>query len=417
MQLYEIFLSLTIIFSGLADAWRLLSLGSITALGILTILSAVATWILLSARRKLPKAVLVVSGLVLFILQALINWVWYLPTGSLPFVNAVQNVSVLAAFVGLILLSTIQSYRTPGSPKFISDALTKATQLSAVLYGLSILITGPSAKIIMSPRSFALFAIVGVAWYVAAWRYRLPKALWWLGLIIVDIALSFSRTALLISLILIPLSQISLTSIKSWVRIGLTLVLIVTVSYLAFNYVEPIRSRFSDVGDNATVGGVKVNTSGRNQAWPIAYASALESPWIGKGPGSVGIVLVKRVGPTFPHPHNDYLRILHDYGFIGLTIWIFGYGQLITKTWQNWKWADRNDIKNSRIHLAAFLALAAVALAMITDNVIVYIFVMAPLGVLVGASLGSASFSKKLIHQSTRNLPLVSDMNKLAIKL
>ncbi len=45
----------------------------------------------------------------------------------------------------------------------------------------------------------------------------------------------------------------------------------------------------------------------------------------------------------------------------------------------------------------------AVAIAMISDNVIVYMFVMAPLGILVGASLGSGSRRKKVIKSHRRS--------------
>jgi O-antigen ligase len=268
----------------------------------------------------------------------------------------------------------------------------------------------------MGARSFALFAIIGVAWYLAAWRYRQAGSIWWAGFTIVTIALSFSRTALVIAIVLFPLSQISLTSFKGFMRMTLTILLIVTVSFLAFTFVEPIRTRFTAVGDNATVGGVKINTSGRSAAWPVAYASAMESPWIGKGPGSVGMILAKRVGPAFAHPHNDYLRILHDFGFIGLTFWLLGYWQLIIKTWQNWQWADKNDQENAYIHLAAFLSLVAVALAMISDNVVVYIFAMAPLGILVGASLGITSRRKKIIKYSPQLALRSSTLEQLSIE-
>jgi O-antigen ligase len=408
MSFYQNILSITLLLCGLTDFLRIFRLGGITALGILTLIVAPISWILVFTRSKIPKAVLVVSSLVLFIIFALLDWLWHYSTLSKSIVTVVQNLSLYIAFVGFVVLSTIQSNRTFDPPNYISKSFPRAIKISVGLYGLSLLIFGPGTGLIMGPRSFALFAIIGMAWYLAAWRYHLPGGLLWASFTIIAIALSFSRTALLIALLLFPLSQISLKDLKGWMRMGLTIALIATVSYLAFTYVEPIRSRFTSVGDNATVGGVKINTSGRNVAWPVAYASAMESPWIGKGPGSVGIVLGERVGPAFIHPHNDYLRIFHDYGLIGLTFWLIGYWQLIIKTWQNWQWADQNDRANAHIHLAAFLALVAVSLGMLSDNVIVYIFSMAPLGILVGASLGSGSRRKKMIKKSTSTLSLVS---------
>jgi O-antigen ligase len=93
-------------------------------------------------------------------------------------------------------------------------------------------------------------------------------------------------------------------------------------------------------------------------------------------------------------PHNDYLRLLHDYGLVGTTLWVIGYAFLLARTWRAWhstamvSQEQKRDPGEQRVHAAAFLALAGVAIAMITDNAIVYLFLMGPLGVLVGLSLG-----------------------------
>lgn len=415
MKVYNNVLSVTLLLCGLTDFIRKFNVGGITALGLLTIVLALGSWCCVFTRyHKLPKIVLVASGLVLFIICAVLNWLWYY--ASLPAMNVIQNLSVYLAFPGMILLSIIQSYRILVIPEYISKTLPIAIKISVCLYALSVLIYRPGTGLIMAARSFALFAIVGCAWFMASWRYGLPGGWKWLALTILTIAFSFSRSALIIVILLFPISQFSCKTLKGWLRMGLTIAIIIIVSYLAFTYVEPIRSRFTDTGDNATVGGVQINTSGRNAAWPIAYASAWESPWIGKGPGSVGTVLVKSVGSAFSHPHNDYLRIFHDYGLIGLTLWLMGYGQLMSKTWQNWQWAERNDRDSVHIHLAAVLSLIGIALAMITDNVIVYIFVMAPLGILVGASLGSGNRRQKEIKSAQRIAILSNSSAQLVVK-
>ena len=46
-----------------------------------------------------------------------------------------------------------------------------------------------------------------------------------------------------------------------------------------------------------------------------------------------------------------------------------------------------------RLSLSAALALSAIAMMMVTDNTFVYVFVMAPLGILLGASLAGGGFS------------------------
>jgi O-antigen ligase len=406
MNLYQTFFSIILFLTGLTDLIRIVNFGGITGLGIMTLATSFGTWFLVFTHSKIPKIVFIILwALFFFLVLAIISWI--LNFSSLSPVNVIQNLTVYIAFIGFTTLSTIQSYRSFELPEYISKYLPKAIQVSVTIYGLSLVIGGPGSSVIMSARSFALFAVIGVAWFLAAWRYGLPGSLFWVSFAVVALAFSFSRTALIIALLLFPLSQISFTSIKALLKMGLIIVLIVMISFLAFTFVEPIRSRFTSTGDNATVGGVQVNTSGRGTAWPVAYASALESPWIGKGPSSVGIVLLERVGPEFAHPHNDYLRIFHDFGLFGLTFWLLGYWGLIIKVCQNWQWADKNDRENAHIHLASFLALIAEAIAMMSDNVVVYIFVMAPLGILVGASCGSGSRRQKTI-KSARKLAALS---------
>ncbi|BAZ32370.1 hypothetical protein NIES4074_48740 [Cylindrospermum sp. NIES-4074] len=414
MNLSLTFLSVMLILSGLTDFIRIVRLGAITGLGVITLISFFGSWYLLFTHSRLPKVVLVVSSLVLFIISGFLDWLWHFSVLS-P-VTVIQNLSVYMGFVGLLLLSITQSNRTFDLPEYISKSLPRGIQISVSLYGLGLVLGGPGSGIIMGARSFALFAIIGSAWFLATWRYRFPGSLLWASFTILTLAFSFSRTALVITLMLFPLSQLSLTSLKGLLRMGLTITLLITVCFLAFTFVEPIRSRFTDAGDNARVGGVQINTSGRNLAWPVAYTSAMESPWIGKGPTSVGMVLVKRVGSEFAHPHNDYLRIFHDFGLIGLTFWLLGYWVLIIKTFQNWQWADRYDQENAHIHLASFLALIAVALGMMSDNVVVYIFVMAPLGILVGASLGSGSRRKKVIRSHDKLNVVPASLEQLTMK-
>jgi O-antigen ligase len=141
-----------------------------------------------------------------------------------------------------------------------------------------------------------------------------------------------------------------------------------------------------------------VNTSGRDRIWQSVSDSAAESPWFGKGPGSAGIA-VNKVNKTI-HPHNDYLRLLHDFGKLGLGIWALGYGGLFVQALQNWYWAEKYDRMTAHVHAATVLAMLVVAFVMITDNVVVYLFAMAPLGILLGASIGIASARRKILRQA-----------------
>jgi O-antigen ligase len=309
---------------------------------------------------------------------------------------------VVSSFVGFIALASYESYHSYKFPWLIQKMLVRATWIAVSLYviifflfegGLAMLQNPEDASQdrIMGPRSLAAFALLGLAWYLSAWRYGSRHGLWWAIVITAMIGLTLSRTALIVALIMFPLSMIQLRSVRGWVRASLAIVFIGGVAYFAVMNIEPLYARFF-VGDVALqVGETVINTAGRTEIWEVVLNSYAESPVVGKGAGS-GDELTMSHFDSAGHAHNEYLRILHDYGLIGAGLWLLGYISLLGAVWRTWQKADRTADVEAPLHFAAFLSLVAVALVMITDNVAIYIFIMAPLGALVGASLGRTRY-------------------------
>jgi len=343
-----------------------------------------SSWLLWLMQATLTRTVLAtVWPLILFVIWGFASLAWYDPT-----ITSFQNLLVTFAFLGLILLASSKSYYSYAFPLFAWKMLAWATWVAAGLYGVGLMLGGLGSDFPFGARSFALFALLGTAWYLAAWRYDSRRGLWQGIAIVALIGASLSRTALVAALILFPLSQASLRHVAAWIRTSLVVALVVGLSYLAVTQVGPVRERFFTGDIGFTVGGTGVNVSGRDDLWRTVLASWSESPWIGKGAGSSAEALESVLGPGVTHPHNDYLRILHDYGVVGLALWLLAIVKLAWAVWKAWLVADRRNTAEAHPHLAALLALIALAGAMVTDNVVVYIFLMAPLGVLVGSSLG-----------------------------
>lgn len=101
----------------------------------------------------------------------------------------------------------------------------------------------------------------------------------------------------------------------------------------------------------------------------------------GNGPGTAS-VLISASFRNISHPHNEYLRLFHDFGHVGAVLFVLGLLSLL------WRTASRARHSSDPIHWSALLGILAVIAAAFTDNVIIYTFVMIPLGLLVGASLG-----------------------------
>jgi O-antigen ligase len=171
-------------------------------------------------------------------------------------------------------------------------------------------------------------------------------------------------------------------------RLAVMLGAVAVAGFMAIRRIEPLRQRFFE-GDLAIeIYGVRINAMGRIDMWQVTLDSYREAPFLGKGVGAIHELIEARF-PGLGHPHNDYLRILHDYGSVGFLLFTAGLLAMIFLSWSAWQRADRAaDRDAAGVHLAAFLGLLAFSAAMLTDNVVVYVWVMVPLGVMVGASLG-----------------------------
>ena len=116
---------------------------------------------------------------------------------------------------------------------------------------------------------------------------------------------------------------------RSWmVAIGAIVATLSVAIATVFLY-APLHHRFFH-GDTAQVGGISINVTGRDTLWAANWDYFLKAPVIGHGAGAAD-----RLTSALPehggaaHPHNDYLRILVDYGIVGLVLWFFAYFALL----------------------------------------------------------------------------------------
>ena len=151
-------------------------------------------------------------------------------------------------------------------------------------------------------------------------------------------------------------------------------VIILTGGLLAVVWSEQILMAFSG-GDNAlTAFGMKINTAGRLFMWELVLDSWIERPILGKGmPGPEEMLAHEK----WSHPHNDYLRILHQTGLLGFSLWHFFILSLVGSGLRLYQRSKKGS--NERVlGLSALLSFLGLFVSMFTDNVIVYSYVLYP---------------------------------------
>ncbi len=257
--------------------------------------------------------------------------------------------------------------------------LTFAAVISTAIYLISL----AAGWGLIGPRSFAAAGLIFMAVSIAN-RSENPLVRLAPYVFLIAIVLSLSRSASAIGLAILVF--LSVRGRRGW-RILKSLGLLIALSAVGVAVVwsyPPFRDRFFG-GDNAIAldNGLTFNTSGRDQIWDVVLQSASEALVFGKGPGSAQELITSRFAGSIAHPHNEYLRILHDFGVIGLGLFVWALLWLLAAIYSR---AAKYDEPQ---HWAAFIALFATLALAFTDNPFIYQFVMLPLGVVVGSSLSS----------------------------
>jgi len=398
---YRSFMLTGILFCGTVTVLRDTAIGPVSGMAVLTIYLMVGSWCLWLAYGRWSRTILLtLSPFLLFIGWGFVTLLWT-PASAV----GLQNLLVMATFVGFILLASEQSRR---SETFQHDLLTmiiRATWIAAAIYLVGRQLYGADIEYGIGARGFALLALVGTSCGLAQWRYRSRAGLLTASGIVALIAFSLSRTATVVGILLFPVARWNPASATGWARLAAWSGAAAAALVILITRVDALRSRFIE-GDLAlNVAGVPVNAMGRTRFWETTLRSHSEAPWLGKGAGSSEQLIANLFGIS--HPHNDYLRVLHDFGRVGMALWAIAFLVLLAYTLRSWIQADKAQSSDAGVHLAAFLGLLAVALTMTTDNVIVYIFVMAPLGALVGASLGrSTLFRTETVSEPQTTVPV-----------
>ncbi len=297
--------------------------------------------------------------------------------------SGAQVCLVLLSFVALMALAAV--WATAGSPLLLLRCVRAAAVVGAVSYLATVALYGPGSSGFYAARAYGDFVWIGMAVAVPLANrnrrgYVIPVLLFAASL------LSLSRTATAAcALQLIALAARNRTRGELG-KLILFAAVTICGAFLLFTRFQPLRNRFID-NDGS---GLAVGTSGRSRLWSITWNSIRDSPWTGHGIGSAERLISATLGPNrVTHPLNEYLRLWHDLGIIGLALWasailILGHG-----AYRAWRTAT-NDADRA-VHQAALLAIIGLSIDAITSNPLIYIYVMAPVAVIVGTSIGRAN--------------------------
>lgn len=372
-----------VLLGGMVTLPQKLAVGPISGLGAATMLGCGGAWLLWLARPYFPREQLkLLLPLLLFNFYAVGSLLWQSSS-----MKALQLLCVLLGFFGFVLLAARETEHNPRLAERLHKLLDFATLFSTAAYALSVPLFGLGAENILLARAFALFAMLGVARQLSLWQAGDRWAFLRAAVIVLVVFLSMSRVALVAALFLFPLAAASRGDWRGFVKAAVVLAVGAAALTAGILLNDEMNRRFFGYDADVSVGGVAINTSGRTEVWSTLWRSAQESLVFGHGVGSAGL-LVDRWFPRLGHPHNDFLRFLHDFGMIGVGCWLAFLFMVTVALRYQVLWRARANDRELPIFLTPLLALVALTASMFTDNAVTYSFVMAPMGVLLGCALG-----------------------------
>jgi O-antigen ligase len=360
----------------LAGAVANLRIASFSATAIVGVAAGLASWTLVALYGRVPtSAARVASAFAAFGIALLASALLGTVTRQ-----GIQFIQVFVSALGALLLAAAVR-RSLGD---VLDArIGQCVRLTSMILIGAAVASAAGMNIDVSPRTSAIVALIGMGWFLAEYRNGRRHALLWAIATLVAVVLSLSRSALFAGFAILSVTLIA-ASPRHRLRNTVFAFLLLASGYAAITSWAPLHDRFFQGDVTLDVGGLKVNSEGRTHVWDVLWSEVPDDALFGHGPGAASARSFA-LDPAFDQPHNDYLRLLYDFGVVGCAL-LAWCAVRITRGLRRAK-ANGDLTLAAR---AAGLAGLAMLIVMITDNPLDYPFVMIPLGALIGVALGSA---------------------------
>jgi O-antigen ligase len=259
-------------------------------------------------------------------------------------------------------------------------------------------VTGLAAEVMTSSLLCCVFAA----------NYSLGRAkdlVWWSALAILPV-IAVTRMGILATGVSLPFTFAPLNFAKR-----LIFIIVIAVAGLYVFTTERVQQKMF-YGGSGTIQDVRLEnpdfaTSGRTFMWRALEYEINKEPWFGHGANAVEPFLRKIQGQNaLTHPHNDWLRLQYDYGYVGMLLFVF---TMLGQIFHAWK-LGRVSTGNTRVFFyvgaSSFLIFS---LFMFTDNIILY---AAFFGNLQFTILGLAYAA----HKKQQDQPLAGEKIRAAVK-
>ena len=252
---------------------------------------------------------------------------------------------------------------------YLFQWMLKTIAVVYILFILYNLLFGFTPHMAATPMLFSLLAVFGLAFFFLTGEKRFFML--YLLLFLMPFV-SVTRMGLLVFGIIFVLhfanKGFGSKVIASFLGSALMLFVVTSESFQE-------KTFFSGEGDITEISldyyeNENFNSSGR-LSWKLALDPGLKSaPIWGNGPRADASVLGAVIGKEVGEAHNDYMSVRYNYGWVGLTLLLLGFGATFFKLWRIKNMMD--DPLFQVMVLSALTLFIPFLLFMYSDNILKY---------------------------------------------
>lgn len=294
--------------------------------------------------------------------------------------QGIQNVSLYVIFV--LTIAYCARFSSVGTGEKLLRAIRMAAAIGACLWLPTVILNGPGRDgLLLTRGAAAMICVVGMIAAVGLVKQSKFAAVMPFFFALV-IAASLSRLALVAAAVLLIMSVFARAR-KIGRALFFRVALVAVAAVVLFQSFPPLQERFSQ-NDGSSIAGIEVGTSGRTTLWNELLSHLTPyNVFTGRGAGSAEQTIAEQF-VRITQPHSDYLRVLNDFGIVGLTLFIASLLALLIGAVARWRKAP---LEYRAIHLSAVTAVVIIILYAFLDNIVIYIFAMMPFAAIIGVSL------------------------------
>lgn len=235
-----------------------------------------------------------------------------------------------------------------------------------VIFKTGIIFTGV-LPMVMGLAAEVMTACLLCNYFAVQYVFGDRKILKWWAILVAIPVIAVTRTAIAVNGLTLPLTFAPLSTLKRFIILCLIVIVGIGIFY------SPRVQRKMFYSGSGTLEDVKWGnddfaTSGRSYMWSKMWERIDEQPLLGYG-ANASESFINKLARGLKHPHNDWLRLLFDFGYVGVVIFALS---LLMQALHAYRMAKSTVGDISILFYAGASSILSFILFMFTDNILLY---------------------------------------------